>query len=73
MYPGIPWELVADPLGSVEHNLGIIAFAGKHWLRDRSSVVCYTYIPYLVFSHFIHTGCEVLSVNMSSGYPDNGI
>jgi len=25
MYPRIPWELVADPLGSVEHTLGTTA------------------------------------------------
>jgi len=22
MYPRIPWEMVADPLGSMEHTLG---------------------------------------------------
>jgi hypothetical protein len=25
MYPQLPWELVADPLGSAEHTLGITA------------------------------------------------
>jgi hypothetical protein len=25
MYPRIPWELVVDPLGSAEHNLGSVA------------------------------------------------
>ena len=25
MYPRIPWELVADPLGSAEHTLGTTA------------------------------------------------
>jgi len=25
MYPRIPWELVADPLGSAEHNVGTTA------------------------------------------------
>jgi hypothetical protein len=29
MYPRIPWELVADPLGSAEHTLGTTALARR--------------------------------------------
>jgi hypothetical protein len=73
MYPRIPCELVADTLGSVEHTSGIIVIAGQHWLRERASVLRYTNIPCLVLLHYIHTGCEVLSVNISNGYPGNEI
>jgi hypothetical protein len=73
MYTRIPWELVADPLGSVEHTLDVTAFAGQHWLGEPASVLCYTYNPCLVLSRYFHTGCEVLSVNVSNGYPGNGI
>jgi hypothetical protein len=29
MYPWIPWEHVADPLGTVEHSLGTTALENK--------------------------------------------
>ena len=73
MYPRIPWEVVADPLGSVEHTLGIIAFAEQHWLRERASVLRHTHIPSIVLSHYIQTGCRVLSANISNGYSGNEI
>ena len=28
MYPWIPWEMVADPLGSAEHTLGTTGLGG---------------------------------------------
>jgi hypothetical protein len=68
MYPRIRRELVADPLGSMGHTLGIISFAGQHWLRERASVLRYSHVPCLVLSHYIHIGCEVLSVNVSNCY-----
>jgi len=29
MYPWIPWEMVADPLGFAEHSLGTTGVEGK--------------------------------------------
>jgi len=29
MYPWIPWEMVADPLGSADHTLGTTGADGK--------------------------------------------
>jgi len=29
MYPWIPWEMVADPLGSAEHTVGTTGVEGK--------------------------------------------
>jgi hypothetical protein len=73
MYPRILWELVADRLGSVKHTLCVIAFEGHHWVRERASVLRYSYIPCLVLSHYVRNGCEVLSVNISNCYPGNRI
>jgi len=33
MYPWIPWELVAVPLGSAEHTLVNTAFVGEESLK----------------------------------------
>jgi hypothetical protein len=33
MYPRIPWELVADPLGSAEHTLGTTALEHQHYTK----------------------------------------
>jgi hypothetical protein len=34
MYPPIPWEMVTDPLGSAEHNLGTTGLAYNYTSRS---------------------------------------
>jgi len=47
MYPWILWELVANPLGSVEHSLGNLALMWKYITQ------LHMIFPYLLKSFFI--------------------
>jgi hypothetical protein len=46
MYPGIPWELVANPLGSAEHNLRYAALRHYYifWKFMKKEATMYYYV-----------------------------
>jgi len=63
MYPRIPWELVADPLGSAEHTLGSTALRHYYifWkFMKKEATLTYCYV------------CEIYRDRKNKGLMGNG-
>jgi hypothetical protein len=71
MYQRIPWELVADPLGSVEHNLGIlqgnIGYAiAPQWYVIPTTPILFFHISSILAVKFCRSAYPVVTQAMES-------